>query len=160
MSPTEVKRLIDRFYQVSTGILIRSEAIIDKLVGDEVTAFFSPGMAGPEYVGKSVRAAEELLLETGHKDPDGPWAPVGIGVHTGVAFFGTVGKSEGMIDVTALGDAVNVAAQLASMAKAGEILLSGETVQGAALDPGQMEQRTLTLKGKSKPFEAYVKGMG
>ena len=65
-----------------------------------------------------------------------------------------------MIDVTALGDAVNVAAQLASMAKAGEILLSGETVQGAALDPGQMEQRTLTLKGKSKPFEAYVKGMG
>jgi len=70
-----------------------------------------------------------------------------------------VGNADGVIDITALGDAVNVAARLASMAKAGEILLSGETVQAAELDAGRMEQRTLELKGKSRPFEAYVKSV-
>ena len=54
MSNREFKDLIDRFYQVTTEILIRSDAIIDKLMGDEVTAFFVPGMAGQNYVTKAV----------------------------------------------------------------------------------------------------------
>ncbi len=39
MSATEFKRLIDRFYQVTTKIFIQSDAMIDKLIGDEVVAF-------------------------------------------------------------------------------------------------------------------------
>ncbi len=159
MGNVAFKNLIDRFYQITTDVLIGCDAIIDKLVGDEVTAFFVPGMAGEDYTARAVEAAEEILRQTGHTESEGPWAPVGVGVHTGVAYIGAVGSSGGMVDITALGDAVNVAARLASMAKAGEILLSGETVQAAALDPGRMEQRMLALKGKSQPFEAYVRGV-
>lgn len=156
MSTTEFKNLIDRFYQVTTEIFIRSDALIDKLVGDEVTAFFVPGMAGTDYASRAVHAAKEILVKTGHQDAQGPWAPVGIGVHTGVAFVGAVGSSDGMVDVTALGDAVNTAARLASQAQAGEILVSEQTVQAAHLDAGSLEKRSLALKGKSEPFDVRV----
>jgi adenylate cyclase len=156
MSNAEFKNLIDRFYQVTTDIFIKTDAMIDKLVGDEVTAFYVPGMAGPDYTSKAVSAAQEILNHTGHRDPQGPWAPIGIGIHTGVAVVGAVGTSNGVVDVTALGDAVNVAARLASMAKAGEILLSDETVRAAKVDASSMEKRTLNLKGKSDSFDVNV----
>ena len=60
--------------------------MIDKLIGDEVTAFYIPGVAGQDYASRAVRAAEELLIETGHKTAQSPWAPIGIGIHTGIAF--------------------------------------------------------------------------
>jgi len=50
--------------------------------------------------------------------------PVGIGVHSGVAYFGAMGAAGGLTDITALGDEVNTAARLASKAAAGEILAS------------------------------------
>ena len=156
MSATEFKNLIDRFYQVSTKIFIKTDAMIDKLIGDEVIAFYMPGIAGPDYACLAVQAAEELLIKTGHQDPNGPWAPVGIGVHTGVAFVGAVGTSDGVVDITALGDAVNVTARLASQAKAGEILLSEETILAAKLDSAHLEKRSLDLKGKSAAFDIRV----
>jgi adenylate cyclase len=156
MSPTEFKNLIDRFYQISTEVFIQHDAMIDKLVGDEVTAFFMPGLAGKEYASKAVNAAREILIQTGNQDSQGPWAPIGIGIHTGLAFVGAVGSSDGMVDITALGDAVNVAARLASLAKAGEILVSEETITKAKIDAEAMEKRTLELKGKSAPLHVRV----
>ena len=147
MNATEFKRLIDRFYQVSTKIFIETDAMIDKLVGDEVTAFYLPGLAGQDYPKLAIKAAKELLIKTGHNDPNGPWAPVGIGA---------VGTSDGMVDVTALGDAVNVAARLASQAKAGEILVSEQTLDAAEMDSSKLEKRSLELKGKSTPFDVRV----
>jgi adenylate cyclase len=156
MSVTEFKNLIDRFYQVSTKIFIQSDAMIDKLIGDEVAAFFMPGLAGQDYARQAVNAARELLIQTGHSDPAGPWAPIGVGVHTGVAFVGAVGTSDGVVDITALGDAVNVAARLASQAKAGEILLSEQTQFVAGIDASNLEKRSLELKGKSSIFDVRV----
>jgi adenylate cyclase len=58
--------------------------------------------------------------------------------------------------LSALGDAVNVAARLASQAAEGEIVLSESTVRQAALDTTDLEKRTLTLKGKSEPIDVWV----
>ncbi len=93
---------------------------------------------------------------TGHTDPGGPWAPVGVGINTGRAYFGVVGTSDEMLEITALGDEVNVAARLASKAAAGEIVLSESTVHKADLDTSGLEKRTLELKGKSQPVDVWV----
>lgn len=156
MNVTEFKNLIDRFYRVSTDVFIHYDAMIDKLVGDEVTAFFMSGLAGEDYTSKAIHAAQEILRKTGHQEKQGPWAPIGIGIHTGVAFVGAVGTVDGMVDITALGDSVNIAARLASHAKTGEIILSEETAQAARLDQTQLEQRSLILKGKSAPLDVQV----
>lgn len=156
MSTTEFKNLIDRFYQVATKIFIQSDAMIDKLIGDEVAAFYIPGLAGEDYARMAVNAAEQLLIQTGHRDSSGPWAPIGVGVHTGVAFVGAVGTSDGVVDITALGDAVNIAARLASQANAGEIFISEQTLEAANIDSLDLEKRHLSLKGKSTPFDVRV----
>lgn len=157
MSATEFSRLMNRFYSVATDVLIKTDAFIDKLVGDEVMAVFLPILAGEEHARKATQAARELLQATGHGDPGGPWVPVGVGVHTGAAFFGTVTGAEGTFsDLTALGDSVNVAARIASKARPGEALISDATHAAAGLDLGDLEQRQLELKGKSELWGVRV----
>ena len=156
MDAKEFRDLIDRFYSATTHTLIHNDALIDKLVGDEVSAVFLPSMVGKKFVRKSIETAQEMLKALGHTRPEGPWAPVGIGINTGKAHIGTVGSLEGMADLTVLGDEINVASRLASHAKTGEIIISTSTAEGASWDTSQLETRTLSLKGKSEPVDVYV----
>ena len=66
--------------------------------------------------------------------------------HTGRVWFGAVGEG-GHTELTALGDAVNTTARLASVAGAGEILVTADAAAAAGLDPG-LERTPLELKGK------------
>jgi adenylate cyclase len=85
MSALEFSQLINRFYKVATHVLIQTDALVDRLMGDEAIGLYIPGFAGPEHARRAIEAAQDLLKRTGHRDTQGPWLPVGIGVHTGVA---------------------------------------------------------------------------
>jgi adenylate cyclase len=149
-------QLIDRFYRETSHVLIQSDALIEKLVGDEVAALYVPGYAGSEYTERAVQAAQDVLKITGHGDREGPWIPVGAGLHKGKAFVGTVGSKEGIIEITALGDAVNITARLAGEAKQGEILVSEEACTATKMDYEKLEQRQLSLKGRNEPVTVRV----
>ena len=56
------------------------------------------------------------------------------------------------VELTAVGDAVNTTARLASQASAGEIVVTTEAADAVGLDPG-LERRILELKGKSQGTE-------
>jgi adenylate cyclase len=146
-------QLMNRFYRVSRDVLFESNAIIEKFVGDEVAALFVPFMTGPGHGELAVAAARELLRATGHDEADGPWVPLGAGVHTGRAFVGMVG-SQNASDFTALGDPVNVTAHLAAQAAIGEVLVTTDAAAASGLDAGTLERRSLSLKGH--PVDAVV----
>src|SRR6202011_1909968 len=114
---SEYIRLMQRFYATATRILIKSNAYIDKLIGDEVMAIYLPAMSGTHGARDAVFAARELLIATGHVGE--PWIPIGIGVHTGPAFVGSVGSESGIYDMTAVGDTVNIAARFAFCRRTG-----------------------------------------
>ncbi|MDX1613384.1 MAG: adenylate/guanylate cyclase domain-containing protein [Candidatus Promineifilaceae bacterium] len=156
LDPSAYGDLIGRFYSETTHVLIHSHAIVDKLAGDQVSGYYLPGIAGPDFAARAVEAALELQRAVGSTDPQGPWVPVGVGVHTGRAVFGVVDSADGMTEITALGDAPNVAARLASNAAAGQVLVSQRTADKAALDTSDLEHRRLTLKGKSEPTDIWV----
>ena len=157
MNAFKFSRLINRFYDAAINVLVRADAFIDKLVGDEVTALFIPGYAGKAHARKAVEAGTRLLRATGQGEPDGPWIPVGVGIHTGKAWVGSITGASGVgSDFTALGDNVNIAARLASNAGPGEVLLSDFTYTASGLDLGELEHRQLELKGKSKPIGVRV----
>ena len=157
MSGADFSRLMNRFYAAATDVLVKTDAFIDKLIGDEVMAVYLPIFTGQSHARPAVHAAQDLLRVTGHGDPDGPWLPVGVGVHTGITFFGTVSGAEGTFsDFTALGDNVNITARLASHAAPGEALISDAACSAAGLDLGHLEQRQLELKGKSEPVSVRV----
>lgn len=157
MSPTDFSRLINRFYIVATDVLVGTDALVDRLIGDEVVGLYIPGFAGPEHPRRAIEAARSLLHATDHHSPRGPWIPVGVGIHTGRAFVGVVGGEQGNPqDFTALGDNVNTAARIASRAAAGEILISDAAYAAAGLEGGDLEYRQLDLKGKEAPTGVRV----
>ena len=148
-------KLISRFYRVANEVFAQSEALLNRLIGDQVIGLYVPGFAGTNHRGKAIHAAQELLRQTGHYEFGGPWLPIGIGIHTGVAFLGSVGSNELGSDIAVLGDPPNIAARLSSSAAIGEILISEEAfVQDAKL--GELEKKQLALKGKSKRVSVYV----
>jgi adenylate cyclase len=157
MSAMEFSQLMNRFYTVASKVLIKTDALVDRLLGDEVIGLFIPGFAGVEHSRRGIEAAQELLELTGHREKNGPWLPVGVGVHTGVAYVGVVGGDEdNPSDFTALGDNVNVTSRLASEAGQGEILISEAAYTAASLEGEALEQRELELKGKSETTQVRV----
>lgn len=149
MSPAEYHAVLDRFYTTASGVVFEHDGIVDKFVGDELVAEFPPLLSGALHAARAVEAAKALLRATGHADPGGPWVPVGAGVHTGRAWFGAVGEGT-HIELTVVGDMVNVTARLASQAGSGEIVVSAEAADKAGLD-ATLERRVLELKGKQQP---------
>jgi len=141
---------------VATHVLIQTDALVDRLMGDEAIGLYIPGFAGPEHPRRAMEAAQDLLRLTGHRDARGPWLPVGVGVHTGTAFVGVVGGEESTADFTALGDNVNITARLASEAGTGEILISEAAYSAANLNVEGLERRQMELKGRSEPIGVRV----
>lgn len=164
MQPKEFRDLLNRFYSVTTDALTDNGAWIDKFVGDEAIGLFIPGFAGEDHAYLAAKSALELLEATGHYSEDGPWIPLGVGINTGNAFLGTVGSGK-VIDITALGDEVNLTARLCSMAKAGEIVFSESTYNTVLASKENHSAffrelgsapSTMELKGKSGLQNVYI----
>ena len=140
--------LLNRFYAVATDVLLRHDGLIDKLIGDEAMALFIPGVAGKDYRRKAVAAAVDVLREVR------PWLSVGVGVNAGEAFVGNVGTA--VVDFTALGDAVNVAARLQQEAQAGELVVA-EGVHDDVEDLlGAAERQVVHVRGHEAAIPVLV----
>jgi adenylate cyclase len=151
ISPTEYRQLLDRFYTAASETVFSNDGMVDKFVGDELMAVFPPMLGEADHSARAVACAQALMRVTGQVDPDGPWVPIGAGVHTGLVWFGAIGEGA-HVEMTIVGDPVNVTARLAAAAEPGEILVSAEAAAQAGLD-GTLPRRTLDLKGKSEPIE-------
>ncbi len=151
LGATGFSRLISQFYSTTTHIINDEDGLVEKLAGDAVAAFWGAGFAGPDFVRRTVNVAEKLMKAMKSLN-----IPVGIGVHSGVAFFGSVGAADGLTNITAIGDEVNTAARLAAQAAAGEILVSEEALKAASVETSDLEPRSLELKGISAPVAVRV----
>jgi adenylate cyclase len=142
---TEFAERLNRFYATATEVLIHHDAVVDKLIGDEVMALFIPGVAGPDYRRTTALAAVDLA--TAVVD-----VPIGIAANAGIAFVGNVGSGT-VVDFTALGDAVNVSARLQSNASPGVVVLAADLYALVADDhPGARTERA-EVRGRTEPVE-------
>jgi adenylate cyclase len=156
LSPEEVSRLLKRFYEAATAALLRRNALIDKMVGDEVMALFLPPLMEEPIFDAMVSAGEELLHSAGYGGTEEPWLPLGVGVAFGTAFVGNVGSDDVVKDFTALGDVVNTASRLQGCAGPGQMVLSERVYEAVAGRYPAAEAIELELKGKSEPVPARV----
>ena len=159
LGTSDFSRLINHFYQVNTRLLVEADAMIEKLIGDEVTGIFLPGFSGQQHARAAIRAAQKLLTATGHGDTLGRWVPVGIGIHTGTAFMGAVGQAGGVTDIVVLGEAVNTAARITSQAAPGEILISETTRVNANFTVPELQPKELHLKDVSTAVPVWSLSM-
>ena len=150
----EFRQLVQQFYRGAAKAIHAHDGIVDKFLGDGIMALFIPLVTGDEHAIKAIEAGEAVLRDVASRELLAGGVRVGVGVHTGEAFVGTVG-SDDRLDFTALGDTVNVAARLGSDAGAGELLVSS-TSWIASGRPNPSERRALTVKGRSEPLDVVV----
>lgn len=150
-APEEYADLLNRFYRTSSDVLIAHDAIIDKIIGDEVMALFVRGFAGTHYRRSAAEAGIDLVRELNDK----VGLPVGAAVNAGMAFVGSVG-SDYVVDFTAVGDTVNTAARLQGHAEAGELVLCEEVFGEIERHWQSAEPRHLDIRGRDAPVDVRV----
>ena len=158
-TPAEVSTELRRFYAHAEQVFL-PEALIDKLIGDEVMAlylppFVVPGVTDMDEVRRPVASvmvehARELLVRVGYGTSGAPDFNIGIGLDFGEAFIGNIGD-RAVHDFTAVGDVVNTASRLQDHAAAGEVVMSERLARLLPEPVGAPEQ--LVLKGKQEPFD-------
>lgn len=154
MRPADFHAYLDRFYRLGSSATLDHDGLVDKLVGDEIIGLFFGGITGSRHAAARVAAGRALLSKAARPDatPAGPIA-VGAAVHTGLAYVGTAGPEGAVTDFTALGDAVNTTARLASAASAGELLVSIVAATAAELHFAGLPTRHVTVRGRSQPID-------
>jgi adenylate cyclase len=152
LSPAEVAERLNRFYALATDAVFRRDGTLDKLVGDQVMAFFGAPIHEPDHARRAVETALEIVRDVMAEETG---LQVGAGVATGEAFVGNVGGA-GVVDYTVLGDTVNTAARLQGAAAAGEILVTEESYAAVKEQFPNAPMRDLELKGKSGTVRARV----
>jgi adenylate cyclase len=174
--PDEVSALLRRFYACAEDVLL-SEALIDKLIGDEVMALYLPFQGAPgramlaalqkgdeegyrarlrevrrARAGTMLEDARRLLACVGYGSAEGPFVEVGVGLDYGEAHVGNIGD-RAVYDFTAVGDVVNTASRLQGEAEGGEILVSARLADEFEEPPGEPVE--VSVKGKAEPVAAY-----
>ena len=156
-SATEFRRLLQRFYSIASGGVEHNGGIVDKFLGDGVMALFIPVIAGENHAARGIAAGRAILRDIEYSDLPAGGARIGAGVHVGTAFVGALG-SEGRLDFTALGDTVNVAARLGSVAGPGELLASRAAWDAASLSLDGVGRRRVEIAGRDGLLEVVVTG--
>lgn len=113
LPPTEVVRLLNRFFRVVVEVVEAEGGLVNKFEGDAALSVFGAPVVCEDCAGDGLRAARRLAARLSHELPE---VDFGIGVSAGVAVAGNVG-AERRFEYTVIGDPVNEAARLAELAK-------------------------------------------
>ena len=144
--------LLNQHLTAMSELVMAYEGIVDKFIGDAVMAVFGAPVAIEDHARKAVDCAQAMIarqaeLNARWTTEGHPAFGVGIGVNTGKAMAGAVGGAK--LEYTVVGDAVNVAQRLNSLAGPAEIVISAETANAAGLQTEDFE--SVSVKGREQP---------
>ncbi len=134
-SADQVVNLLNDLFTILTEIIFRHGGTVDKFIGDSVMAFWGAPNPIENHAELALRAAEDMMrwLDVGNagwKQKYGIEIRLAIGVNTGEAVVGNFGSKERM-EYTAIGDCVNVAARLETIARPQQVLITQATKEAA-----------------------------
>ncbi|MFW2389358.1 MAG: adenylate/guanylate cyclase domain-containing protein [Polyangiales bacterium] len=149
--------LLNELFTILTEIVFRYDGTVDKFIGDSVMAIWGAPQLQSDHAARAIAAAEDMMrwLEAGNqgwRQKFGVTVELAIGINSGQAVVGNVG-SETRMQYTAIGDVVNVAARLESIARPQQILVThatrysaGDEFEYSALGPRQLVGRRDPVK--------------
>ena len=164
MTPQGVLDFLNSLFSCLSAPIHKHHGFVDKFMGDAIMALFdSPDGEEDQQVHNAVKAAlgmEESLRQFNEERAAAGLPPVkiGIGIHTGPVIIGTVGV-ETRMDLTVLGDSVNVAARLEQLNKdyGTTVIVSSPTRELMRNDSAYnwRELGCLPIRGRSAPLAVY-----
>jgi adenylate cyclase len=129
MPPREINMFLNRHFHRMGGIVFQYGGTLDKYLGDGLMAVFGAPMEKEDDAERAIQAARQMRQELGEmKDETGVGTQfdIRIGINTGRVVAGNIG-SPNRVDYTVIGDPVNVASRLESIAQPNQILIGEET---------------------------------
>jgi class 3 adenylate cyclase len=162
MDPAALSRLLNFFYDECATAIWLHDGLLNKAIGDSILAIFNFPLRHGDHTDRALAAAREIQRRCDERCKrelagyglDAAELGVGVGIDRGTTTFGEFGTTH--TDLTAVGQVVNRAARLQSVAAPGEVLLSEtawQALQAPATDTGRRE---VTLKGYEAPQIAYA----
>ncbi|GAC1539721.1 MAG: adenylate/guanylate cyclase domain-containing protein [Acidimicrobiales bacterium] len=150
--PEAVKNLVDDCFERLVADVVAFGGVVDKIIGDAIVALFGAPLAHEDDPERAVRAALRMQQTLAAQAPVlGVELQMRIGVNTGEVLVGTL-RSGG--DYTAMGDVVNTASRLQSLAAPGQVLVGPAThaaTAGVRFEPLGL----LRAKGRDEPVPAW-----
>ena len=160
-TPEQLVSLLNQYFSVVSACVHENGGTLDKYIGDCVMAIWGAPKAVENPAYSACKAALEINSRIRQLIPEieelaGHALYFGIGIHYGDAVVGNVGAVDRM-DYTAIGDTVNIASRLETMAPEDAIFISGEVLEALGdLASATHISESATLRGRSAPVEVYL----
>ena len=159
LEPEEVFELLDKYLSEMTRIIHQYDGTLNKIIGDGLLVFHGDPITMDDHALRAVMMAIEMqkaVVELRHEwSQYGYDLEIGIGINTGYMNVGNIG-SDIHKDYTVIGNQVNVASRLVSLAKPGQILISKRTYSRVR-DSVQVENvGEIRVKGIHNPVATYA----
>jgi PAS domain S-box-containing protein len=154
-TPEEVVAMLNHYLALATQEIFNELGTLDKFIGDGVMAIFGAPVPVPNSEMAAVRAALSMRASLDRlRNDTGVRVGFGIGLNAGQAVVGNIGTSQ-LMNYTAIGDVVNVAARLQSEARSGEILISKMALDRVRDAVVFEELSDIYVKGRSEPVTTF-----
>ena len=159
MEATDVRRLLNEYFEEMIDIVFEHRGTLDKFIGDGLMVFFGDPEPQSDHARRAVQAAIEMQQSA--RKLARRWAARGdmpleirVGINTGEVIVGNMGSNR-RVSYTVLGEPVNLAQRLESAAEPGGILVSARTAELLGDDIELHARPSIRVKGFDRPIEVY-----
>jgi adenylate cyclase len=157
--PDQLVKILNEYFTEMAKIIFENQGSLDKYIGDAIVAVFGSLIPLENSAEFAVRAAAQMMkrmtaLNERWAGQYGLVMNIGIGINTGEVFLGNVGSPERM-EFTVIGDTVNVTSRLSDLARAGQILITRDTLSLIGADIKYKELPLTEVKGKTGKLEVF-----
>jgi adenylate cyclase len=159
LSALEVVELLNRYFRITTGIITKHQGTLHKFGGDMIMAFWNVLFADENAEANAVRASIEMqaaVWKFGCECAAAQQPPIfiGIGCNTGEFAGGNIGGEDRM-EYTIIGDNVNLAQRIESLASRWQVFAAQQTFGPASADCIAVKMPPAVVKGKTLPIQVY-----
>jgi adenylate cyclase len=159
LDPEDLRRILEAFFAALVRPIQRYEGTVEKYMGDAVMAVFGAPVSHEDDAERTVRAALEMqhaltLMNDWLEREHGLRLALRVGISSGEVVGGLL-ASDVQSAYTVVGDTVNTAQRLESIATPGEIVVGPTTYRLAARAFEFEPLGPKALKGKAQTVEAY-----
>jgi adenylate cyclase len=160
MNPDAMAKLLTEYFTEMVDCVFQHGGTLDKFIGDAVMAQWGAPLGEPDDGDRAMSAALDMMsaldkLNERWTSEGRPTVQIGIGLNFGEAFAGNIG-SERRLEYTVIGDTVNTASRLCSVAKKGEIIISEDFLKTLKNPPQLQPLEPVPLKGKTQPVPIFL----
>ena len=155
--PHRLLMVLNAYHTMVVQTIQECGGTVDKFMGDGVMALYNVPLTQADHALRAVKTA--LLIQERLSAFQAQFEPtyhmkINFGIHTGMAVVGNVGAPS-LMNFTAVGDTVNLAARLQDLSDGGQILISSVT---QALVTGSVKTNligSMKIRGRREEVVTY-----